>query len=429
MKTDPYWWDDAGPPLAPKEIPLPTAVDVLVVGAGLTGLTAAWTLAKRHKSVLVLDAGAPGIGASSRNGGLIGGGHRLSINQMESRFGKSTAHVLLHEAHLSAPEFAKRLMSQEKIDCDYVECGRFLGLWRSDQYDQYARELERLQALIPLEAEMVPRDQQKREIATELYAGGAIFPRHGRLNPAKWVAGVQSAARNAGAVVQGNTPVLALGRNSDEHVAHTQRGRICAKQVLIATNGYTPFYLSNLKRRIIPVPSFLVVTEALSSSRVRELLPTKRAVSESRERKCYFRPSEDGCRIIFGGRAAMFNVPDAFAQSQIRALLTQIFPDLKGVTFSHSWRGRTGFTFDYLPHVGQLDDIWHAIGYSGSGNAMAPYLGHKAALQMLGDSEGETAFSKTAFPTRWWYRGRPWFLPFADITFRGRDLLNNFARK
>jgi glycine/D-amino acid oxidase-like deaminating enzyme len=210
--------------------------------------------------------------------------------------------------------------------------------------------------------------------------------------------------------------------------ARTSRGEVRAGQVLVATNGYTPAHLSDLKRRIIPIPSYIVTTEPLGKSRIKDLLPNGRIVAESRERHCYFRPSPDGTRLVFGGRAALFNAPEKIAQRELRTLMQQIFPQLSDVTFTHSWRGHTGFTFSYLPHIGQAGGIWHAMGYSGSGNAMAPYLGHKAALQMIGDREGETAFSKTEFPTRWWHRGKPWFLPFADVIFRGRDVWNNFRR-
>ena len=112
----------------------------------------------------------------------------------------------------------------------------------------------------------------------------------------------------------------------------------------------------------------------------------------------------------------------------MRGLIRQVFPQLERLEFSHSWRGFTGFSFDFLPSVGKIDGIWHAMGYSGSGNAMAPWLGHKVALQILGDAEGDTAFSRTGFPLRWWHRGRPWFLPFADLSFRLRDAWNHINR-
>ena len=107
MKSDPYWWQDAGPPAAPDEIVMPREADVLIIGAGLTGLSAARTLAKAGKQVMVLDAMEPGQGASSRNGGMIGGGHRLSFEVMKNRFGEDTALSLLREAHLDSGEFVK----------------------------------------------------------------------------------------------------------------------------------------------------------------------------------------------------------------------------------------------------------------------------------------------------------------------------------
>jgi glycine/D-amino acid oxidase-like deaminating enzyme len=275
---------------------------------------------------------------------------------------------------------------------------------------------------------MVPESRQREEVGTDLYAGGTLFLRHGGLNPAKWVAGLMHAAIRAGALVQGDTPTTAVRRAGAAYLAETPRGTVRAGTVLAATNGYTPAALPLFKRRIIPVPSFIVATEPLAADRVSRLFPKGRMIVESRERHCYYRPSPDGTRVVFGGRAAMFDAPEALVRSELRGLLAQAFPELKDVGFTHSWRGRTGFTFDFLPSVGQIDGIWHAMGYSGNGNTMAPYLGHKAALQMLGDPDGETAFARTGFPLRWWHRGRPWFLPFADAVFRLRDAWNNVRK-
>lgn len=426
--SEPFWWEGDFRPTSADLGSLPSDVDVLVIGAGLTGLSAARTLARRGQSVLVLDALAPGSGASSRNGGMVGGGHRLSISDLTSRYGNDTAVRLLREAHIDSLEFVRSVIRAEKIDCNYVETGRFRAFWHPAEYESSAREVARLQDCVRVEAILVPKARQREEVASDLYEGGVIFPRHGALNPAKWVAGLLHSAISAGARVQGNTPVLALLHDGAAHLARTSHGVVRAGKVLAATNGYTPGFLKYLKRRIIPVPSFIVATEPLGQSWVRALFPTGRMIVESRDRHCYYRPSPDGTRVIFGARAAMFEAPEALAQQQMRHLLTQVFPELGEVGLSHSWRGRTGFTFNTLPNIGQHDGLWHAMGYCGNGNTMAPYLGHKVALQMLDDPEGDTAFSGTGLAARWWHQGAPWFLPFADVAFRWKDWRND-ARK
>jgi len=429
VHSEPYWWDDAGIPACPPMQALPAEADVVVIGAGLTGLSAARTLARRGKHVVVLDAQAPGIGASSRNGGMVGGGHRLSIDEMEAEFGLDTAHGLMREAHLDSTQFAKTLIAEEAIACDFSVSGRFRGFWSDAEYEKQAKNLERLQKIAAVNAHMVPKSRQKEEIASDLYAGGMLLPDHGGLNPAKYVAGLLRAAQAAGALVQGDTPVTGLSRQGGGHVVTSPRGSIRAGAVLAATNGYTPAVLSDEKRRVFAVPSYIVATEPLGENRMRSLIPNGRMIVESRVRHCYYRPSPDGRRLVFGGRAGLVDVSEASAQSQLRGLIAQIFPELKDVALTHSWRGKTGFSFNFLPHVGQHDGVWHAMGFSGNGNTMAPYLGHKAALQMLGDEEGETAFSRTGLPRRWWHRGTPWFMHFADIGFRFTDWCDNLQKR
>ena len=428
LKNYPYWWESAGPPQNSGEHKLPPGSDVLIIGAGLTGLSAARTLAISGKSVLVLDSGSPGIGASSRNGGMIGGGHRIAPGVLEERYGREVAAGLLHEMHIDSMEFAKTLMAEEKIECDFVETGRCQAFWRDGEYDMMARNVDRLRQLIPVQAEMVPKPQLQAEVATRLYGGGVVYANHGGLNPAKWVAGICRSATAAGARIIGDTPVHAIDGSSTALNIETARGTVRAGTVLVATNGYTTADLGPIKRRIFPLPSFIIVTEELGENRVRCLIPNGRMIVETRERYCYYRPSPDRKRIVFGGRAGMFEVPERFAASQLKSLMTGIFPELRGVRITHSWRGKTGFTFELSPHVGREGSIWHAMGYCGNGNSMAPWLGHKAALMILGDPEGETAFSKVGMPTRWWYRGTPWFLPFADGMFRVRDAWSNLKK-
>ncbi len=425
---EPYWWESAGKPPSVEETVLPEEVDVVVVGAGLTGLTASLFLAKANKRVLVLDKTTPCLGASSRNGGMIGGGHRVSVDLLIEKYGKELSTRLLQEMHIESTVFAKNLMTTEEIDCDFQETGRFQAFWQKSDYELNARKLDQLKRLIPVEAELVSSNDQKDEVASNAYHGGISYHLHGGINPAKWVYGIKNSALRHGVTIQGDTPVEELHFESSRHLIKTPRGTIKAQEVLMATNGYTPRNFGQLSKRIFPIPSFIIVTETLGENRVRDLFPSLKMIVETRERHCYFRPSPDRKRIVFGGRAAMFKPPDRFFESQLRMLLGGIFPELRNVGITHAWWGNTGFTFEMLPHVGKLNHVWHAMGYCGNGNGMAPWLGYKVANRILGNPEGETAFAEIEMPTKWYYNGVPWFLPLADVGFRFRDIYSNLQK-
>ena len=136
-KLNPYWWELTKRPAASEQQALPKEVDILIVGAGLTGLSAARTAAKAGQSVLVVDQHSPGFGASSRNGGMLGGGHKLSIAEMTARYGEHIALGLLREAHLDSADFVRKVMTEEAIDCDYDQVGRFRGFWHTHEYRDF----------------------------------------------------------------------------------------------------------------------------------------------------------------------------------------------------------------------------------------------------------------------------------------------------
>ncbi|HER26458.1 MAG TPA: FAD-binding oxidoreductase, partial [Rhodospirillales bacterium] len=306
--------------------------------------------------------------------------------------------------------------------------GRFRGQWNKAEYDATARSLDDLRKIAPLNLEMISQERQRHEIGTEFYSGGLLLHDHGGLHPGKYTAGLIAAAGRAGATFCGNTIVTNVAPSGSGFQVTTSRGNIRAGSVLMATNGYTTNDFSWLKRRIFPPVVNMIVTEELSPEIVEDLMPGKRMIVETRARHCYYRLSPDGKRLMIGGRVGLTPIPYDRAARILRNLMVEIFPRLKSVKISHCWNGQTGFSFSYLAHLGQHNGIWHALGYSGSGNGMAPYLGHKAALNMLALAGGETNFTKTKLETKSWYQGWPWFLPIAQSLFRLKDIKENMAR-
>ena len=419
--TNPFWWDAA--PREPEQaLTLPAQADCVVVGAGYAGLNAALTLARAGRSVIVCEAGPPGFGASSRSGGMIGHGHRLSYSNLIAIYGAAQAKDLIGEG-MASLDYVKQLIGSEGIDARLTAVGRLRGAWTAADYETMGREADLLSRDLGLPVDVVQKADMRKEIATDSYQGGLVFHSHGGVHPALFQQGLLAVARKAGVQIAGFTPVSRTETIGDHSRVHTARGVVTARDVIVATNGYSTRPVLDFARRLVPMPSFLIATEEIGENRVRDLIPNLRMIVETREKHLYYRPSPDGKRIILGGRAALHPIDLEEARSPLRKELVALFPSLEHTAISHVWTGNVAMTRSDLPGIGKLGGLWYALGCNGSGVALMPYLGHKLALKILGDRDGATAFDDIPFKAIPFYDGRPWFLPLLTAWYRGRDWL------
>jgi len=429
-KFSPYWWE--GQPKYEESIGLPKKTDVVIVGAGFTGLSAAITLAKTGISVVVLDSEEIGFGASTRNGGMMGSGHKVSPQQAEKKYGLDVAGQIHKEANASL-EFTTNLIKENNIDCDLQICGRLRTSWVPQDQFSMSENLKKLKAIDGFNSRMIDPSRMSESIKTDLYFGGQYYEDHGSVQPRKFHYGLHQLAISAGAKVFGNMSVKQVKRLSRDEGAGFNVSvaslSISCRNVLIATNGYTRSSLSKyLSRRILPVPSFIITTDEIGSERVNSLIPGGHCIVETRKRYCYYRPTPCGKRIMIGTRAAMHSMSAEKALPILKKTLSEIFPELGEVKISHCWTGFTGFSFSMLPNLGCHDGIYSAMGYCGNGVAMAPYLGHMAALKILEPNKKVTVFEDTLLQTRPYYFGAPWFLPIASVYFKAYDKFDNYRR-
>ena len=430
-KFTPFWWEGQ-PQFENTDVP-PSTADIVIVGAGYTGLSAALTLSKSGKNVIVLDSEMIGFGASTRNGGMLGSGHKVSTDQAKKKYGEDIAAELHKEANASLA-FTTNLITVNNIDCEFQACGRLRTSWLPKDQVSMSDNLRKLKAIEDFNSKMIGPDMMPKSIKTDLYFGGQFYQDHGSVHPRKFHYGLLKLALEAGAKVFGSRPVIKVTQLSklkqDGFDVLTPNSKIHCKQVLMATNGYTRSNLSKyLSRRVLPVPSFVITTVDIGKDKVQSLLPGGHCMVETRKRYCYYRPTPCGTRIMLGTRAAMHSISAEEALPTLRKMLLEIFPSLEGVEISHCWTGFTGFSFSQLPNLSINKGVYSALGYCGNGVAMAPYLGHMAALKMLNPDQKVTVFESTPLQTRPYYFGKPWFLPIASAYFRAFDLLDYYRRK
>jgi len=427
----PYWWQDQ--PQYSNSDDVPKKSDIVIVGAGYTGLSAALTLSQTGRSVVVLDAEEIGFGASTRNGGMLGSGHKISTDQAARQYGSKIAAQIHEEANASLV-FSTNLIKENNIDCELQICGRLRTAWTPQEQIDMSKNLEKLKAIENFNSNMIEPKLMPNSIKTDLYFGGQFYEDHGAVHPRKFHYGLLQLALKAGAIVFGKSPVSKVKPVSKDtdigFKVFTSNTTIQCNQVLMATNGYTRPSLSRyLSRRILPIPSYIITTEDIGVERVQSLLPGGHCMVETRKRYCYYRATPCGRRIMIGTRAAMHSITAEQALPTLRKMLIEIFPSLIDVEISHCWTGFTGFSFSMLPSLSCKEGTYSAMGYCGNGVAMAPYLGHKAALKILNPEKKVTVFEDTALQSRPYYFGLPWFLPIASAYFRAYDLFDYYRRQ
>ncbi|MBV8739576.1 MAG: FAD-binding oxidoreductase [Alphaproteobacteria bacterium] len=424
FKPEPYWWE-AYRPRTDELVELPREVRVAIVGGGYAGLSTALELAKHGLDAVVLETAELGSGASTRNGGAVSGG----VNIGKGFTGKSAAINEERAARLlsdASDAFAliDRLIAEEKIECHWEKPGRFVGAWTRHHFEAQRQRLSLLNMAAQSGAYMVPRDEQRAEIASNYYHGGMVVERSGKLHPALYYKGLLDACRRRDAQVCAKAEVKRIVRTGGRWRLETSRGMVTAGDIVIATNGYTGSLTPALRRRVVPIASHIIATEELPPDLARSLIPKGRTLSDTRRVLCYYRMSPDGRRMIFGGRARFTQVDAGVSAPVLHRYMTARFPQLHGVKVTHAWTGNTAFTFDALPHMGQSDGLHFCLGCNGSGVAMMTYLGWQTARKIARTANYACGFDTPVFPDHRLYSGNPWFLPAVGSWYRLRDRID-----
>lgn len=422
-----YWLDTAEMPKTNLAVNLPETVDVAVIGAGFTGLSAARILAQRGVNVAVLDSESIGWGASSRNGGMVLPGLKLGVDKLVSLYGRERTRAM-YAASVDSIDMVEQIVRDEQIDCDFARSGHLEVACKQKHFDDYERQAEIIEREFNHKLRIVPRSELRTEIGSDIYYGGLVGEVSAGVNPARYVAGLGRAALKAGAKIFESARVTKVERSARNGEAGwkltSSRGTLFARDIMVATSGYTSAATPALQKKIIPIGSYIIVTEVLPEPLAHELSPRNRMIYDSKNYLYYYRLTPDR-RMLFGGRAAFFpETADSIRQSAeiLRRGMIDVYPQLKDTRVEYVWGGTLDFTFDIMPHAGRMDGIYFSVGYAGHGVAMATYLGQKIA-EFICSGKDENPYSGIPFPGAplGLYNGKPWFLPFAGAYYKFLD--------
>ncbi len=369
-------------------------VDVAVIGAGFTGLSAALELAEAGLSVAVLEAHTVGWGATGRNGGQVCTGYTVEMAAFEKHLGREGA-----QAVFDVSEEAKRLIEARckryGIDCELV-WGYLVCANKPSQVKNMAEWAEELAAYGYDRCRIIDKATLEAEhLGTSVYHGALVDPGAGHLHPLKYALGLARAAAAAGAALYEHSPVVAI-EEGRALALRTPGGTVRAERLVLAANAYLGRLQPAIARRILPVASYIIATEPLGAERARALIPRNEAVADANFVVDYFRLTPDH-RLLFGGRCSYSGWHPKDLAGFMRPRMLRVFPQLADARIDYAWGGHIAITMNRMPDagvIGRHGNIWYAQGYSGQGVALAGMMGKLIAGYMLGRDERFELFAR-----------------------------------
>lgn len=404
--TDPpatnWYVASANPHAARPRLEGDAEADVVIVGAGFSGLSAGLHLRERGYSVLLLEAADVGQGASGRNGGQVGSGQRRGVRELDRAYGRSVARALWDMAE-EAKAIVQERIARHAIDCDYRP-GNLLACTKARYLPELAADAEFAAREFDYpHYRMLGREDVRAMVASEGYCGGLFDAGGGHLHPLNYALGLADAFEASGGRLYCGSPVRRIEWR-DPAVVHTDVARVRARHVLLCANAYLDSLEPRLGAFMLPILNHVLATAPLGAERAKALIANDCCVHATKFVVDYYRLSRDG-RLLFGGGETYSNRPLRDARTFVRRYMLEVFPQLRDVAIDYGWSGRVGITLDRMPHFGRLAPNGYFVqGFSGHGVALTQLAGRLLAEAVAGSAERFDVFA--ALPHRRFPGGR-----------------------
>jgi len=369
--------------------------DLVIVGGGTTGLSAALHAVEQGLSVILLEGGRVGWGASGRNGGQMIPGLRKGAVELVAAYGVERARALL-ELAWEAHDLVLDLIHRHDISCDLRLTGHILGAVKSSDMRGLDAEVECLSSSMGYShAALLSAEEMRGQVAAP-YHGGLLDRAGGHMHPLNYTLGLAGAAQQAGVRIFEHSIATSVQKTARGVAVSTAKGRVLATNVILAGDALLQGLAPQVNARIMPVANYVVATEPLADARA--LIPSDAAVSDTRFVVNYYRLTPDG-RMLFGGGERYSRRPPTDVAAFVRPHLEGVFPSLRGVTIDHAWGGLVSITLTRLPHVGRDGPVWFAHGYSGMGAILSTLAGKLLVEAISGNASRFDLFAGVEPPS------------------------------
>lgn len=382
------WRDTATAAAAPRRLTDAVKADVVIVGGGYTGLSAALRAIERGLKPAIIEASEIGFGASGRNGGVVSTKYRVSLSDMARHHGLDVARHMNRLAHEAMDWVEKYVEDLDIRGAAFVKSGNLRCA-----HNAHALAALREEAKVVTETfgdtslRILDRGETEYEIGSTAFVGGVLNEHAGVIHPLNYARGLARAVRDRGGDIFEQSMTLGIASRADGIEVFTALGSVRGERLIIATNGYSDLSAATaaVRKAVVPFRSAMVATEPLPPSLLATLVRNGRSYSETRRMMRWFRLIDD--RLLFGGRGAFGKADSGAAFTALEAAMKDIFPQLAHVDVTHRWSGLVAMTMDSLPQIGLADSrTAFSVGYNGAGIAMASFLGRCVVDLAFGDS-------------------------------------------